>query len=143
MILVDVNLLLYAHIARYPQHEKIREWLDEQFNGVGRVGLPWVSLLGFVRLATNPRAIERPLTVADAWQQARAWLGNDSAWIPEPTNQHAEALGSLLMLPGINANLVPDAHLAALAIEHGLILCSADGDFARFPGLRWHNPLTA
>ena len=142
MILVDVNLLLYAHIARYPQHEKTRDWLDEQLNGLGRVGLPWTSLLGFIRLATNPRAIERPLTVADAWEQVRAWLANDTAWIPEPTDRHAEVLGAMLSLPGINANLVPDAHLAALAIEHGLILCSADGDFARFPGLRWHNPLT-
>ena len=87
--------------------------------------------------------VERPLAVADAWEQVRAWLANDTAWIPSPTEQHAEVLGAMLALPGINANLVPDAHLAALAIEHGLILCSADGDFARFPGLRWHNPLIA
>jgi toxin-antitoxin system PIN domain toxin len=141
VILVDINLLLYAHIARYPDHRKIQDWLDRRLNGVERVGLPWASLLGFVRLATNPRAQERPLVVREAWEQVRAWLSNDTAWIPQPTERHADVLGELLSIPGINANLIPDAHLAALAVEHGLTLCSADGDFARFPALRWHNPL--
>jgi uncharacterized protein len=141
VILIDINLLLYAHIARYSDHQRVREWLDVQLNGVERVGLPWNSLLGFVRLATNPRAQERPLPIGEAWAQVRAWLSNETAWIPQPTERHADILGTLLAVPGINANLVPDAHLAALAIEHGLVLCSADGDFARFPALRWHNPL--
>jgi predicted nucleic acid-binding protein len=84
---------------------------------------------------------ERPESVAEAWQQASAWLDCPAAWIPLPTARHREALGPLLQGVAGQAHLVPDAHLAALAIEHGLTLCSTDGDFARFPGLRWENPL--
>ena len=79
----------------------------------------------------------------DAWAQVTGWLSADPAWIPQATERHAEVLGQLVALPGIRGNLVHDADLAALAIEHGLILCSTDGDFARFPGLRWQNPLAA
>ncbi len=79
--------------------------------------------------------------IGDAWRQVRGWLGCDPVWIPQPTEHHEEVVGRLLALPGVHGNLVPDAHLAALAIEHGLTLCSADGDFARFPGLNWHNPI--
>jgi predicted nucleic acid-binding protein len=77
----------------------------------------------------------------EAWERVTAWLGCETVWIPQPTGRHPELFGRLLSLPGIRANLVHDAHLAALAIEHGLILCSSDGDFARFPGLQWQNPL--
>jgi predicted nucleic acid-binding protein len=79
--------------------------------------------------------------MADAWHQVRRWIACETAWIPQPTERHADLLNELLALPGVHANLVPDAHLAALALEHGLTLCSTDGDFARFPGLRWINPL--
>ena len=79
--------------------------------------------------------------MAYAWQQVTHWLAAAPVWTPAPTERHAEVLGNLLALPGVHGNLAPDAHLAALAIEHGLTLCSADGDFARFPGLRWLNPL--
>ena len=103
--------------------------------------MPWVSLLAFLRLVTNPRMFERPEPLAAAWDQVLAWLACETAWVPEPTERHAELLGTLLALPGLRGNLVPDAHVAALAVEHGLTLCSADGDFARFPGLRWVNPL--
>jgi uncharacterized protein len=105
------------------------------------VGLPWPSLLGFLRLVTNPRIFQRPETIERAWKQVESWLGCDSAWIPQPTDRHREILGPLLAHIAGRANLVPDAHLAALAIEHGLQLCSTDGDFARFPELRWQNPL--
>jgi uncharacterized protein len=105
------------------------------------VGLPWPSLLAFLRLVTNPRVFEQPEPVAQAWDQVVAWLACETAWTPRPGERHAEILGELLALPGIQANLVPDAHLAALAIEHGLTLYSTDGDFARFPRLRWTNPL--
>jgi uncharacterized protein len=142
VILVDVNLLLFAYNQQYPQHRKARQWLDDQLNGQARVGLPWATLLGFVRLATNPRVLERPPTSKQAWDQAEIWLSAEPVWIPEPTEQHRDVLGRLLSPPGIRGNLIPDAHLAALAIEHGLTLCSDDGDFARFPGLRWLNPLT-
>lgn len=139
MILVDANLLIYAHVSSFQQHEAARSWLDGQLSGNGPVGLPWPSLLGFLRIVTNPRMFERPEPMAKAWQQVRAWLDSEVAWIPQPTDRHREVLGSLLT--NVRANLVPDAHLAALAIEHGLLLCSTDGDFARFPVLRWQNPL--
>lgn len=142
MILVDANLLVYAHVEEMSEHAAARAWLDEQLNGATRVGLPWPSLLGFARLVSNPRVFERPLPIADAWAQARAWLSTPQAWIPQPTARHSELLSKLLV-PGVvtRSSLVPDAHLAALALEHGLLLCSADADFARFPELRWHNPL--
>jgi hypothetical protein len=143
VILVDVNILVYASNAEADQHAAAREWFDGQLNGSTRIGLPWASLLGFLRIATNARAFRNPLTMTAAWQQVSTWLCSESAWIPEPTSRHAEALSSLLALPGLHSNLVPDAHLAALAIEHGLILCSTDGDFARFPGLHWRNPLAS
>ncbi len=101
------------------------------------------SLLGFVRIVTNPRVFERPEPIAEAWRQVSAWLDAEVAWVPQPTQRHREVLGRLLAAAGVQANLVPDAHLAALAIEHGLLLCSSDGDFGRFPELRWQNPLAA
>ena len=143
MILVDTNLLIYASVDSFSQYERARRWLDERLNGAAPVGLPWASLLGFLRVTTNPRVFERPTAVSDAWRQALAWLEAERVWIPQPTERHREILGKLLAAPGVHANLVPDAHLAALAIEHGLILCSTDGDFARFAGLRWENPLVA
>jgi uncharacterized protein len=116
---------------------------DRQLNGPIRVGLPWASILAFLRVVTNPRVLGRPSPTAQAWNQVVAWLGCGPVWVPHPTEQHRDILGQLLGLAGIQANLVHDADLAALAIEHGLILCSTDGDFARFPGLRWQNPLPA
>jgi hypothetical protein len=142
VILVDVNLLLYATNVSASQHGVAREWLDRQLVETPRVGLPWATLLGFLRLATNARVITRPLTMAAAWQQVSQWLTCEPAWIPLPTARHADVLGKLLAEPGVYGNLVPDAHLAALAIEHGLTLCSTDSDFARFPELKWVNPLT-
>ncbi len=142
MILIDVNILIYATFHTFTGHSVVREWLDQQLNGSARVGLPWATLLGFLRIATNARMLERPLTMGLAWEQATGWLASDSVWVPQPTERHGEVLGELLALPGVHGNLVPDAHLAALAIEHGLILCSTDGDFGRFPRLRWLNPLT-
>jgi uncharacterized protein len=143
VILIDANLLVYAHVRSFPQHARAHEWLDSQLSRSAPVGLPWPSLLGFLRLVTNPRVFQEPAAMGDAWRQVRAWLGVEVAWIPQPTERHGEVLGALLAATGAQGNLVPDAHLAALAIEHGLLLCSADGDFARFPDLRWLNPLNA
>jgi len=143
VILVDANILLYACNAEADQHSKSRAWLDEQLSGATPVGLPWVSLLGFLRIATNARAFRSPLTMASAWQQVTNWLSAETVWTPDTTERHGAVLSNLLALPGVHGNLVPDAHLAALAIEHGLTLCSTDGDFARFPGLSWRNPLAA
>lgn len=141
MILVDANLLVYARVSSLPQHAAAQGWLDQQLNGTARVGLPWPSLLGFLRIVTNPRVFERPESIASAWRQVEAWLACPAVWIPLPTESHRTILGPLLTHLGGGANLVPDAHLAALAIEHGLALCSTDGDFGRFPGLKWVNPL--
>ena len=141
MILVDVNLLIYAYSSFFAQHERAHVWLEEQLNGGARVGFPWPSLLGFMRIVTQPRGFPRPEPTDSAWRQVLAWLDAPRAWIPQPGDRHAEILGSLLATPGVRGDLVPDAHLAALAIEHELTLCSADGGFARFPGLRWTNPL--
>lgn len=141
MILVDANLLVYARVVSLPQHPRAKQWLDERLNGTAAVGLPWPSLLGFVRLVSNPRIFSKAESIASAWQQVEAWLDCPCVWVPAPTERHREVLGPLLIAAATRANLIPDAHLAALAIEHGLTLCSTDGDFARFPGLKWDNPL--
>ncbi|MGI8984506.1 MAG: TA system VapC family ribonuclease toxin [Acidimicrobiales bacterium] len=140
-MLVDANVLLAARDSTNPRHDRARAWLTEQLSGPVRIGLPWSSLLAFVRISTHPRAYEDPLTPDDAWQQVSDWLDADAAWIPVPTDRHAEILGGLVRRYQVRANLVPDAHLAALAIEHGLQVCSADTDFARFPAVSWFNPL--
>ena len=140
MILVDANLLLYAHHKAFEQHEQSREWLDDRLNGVERVGLPWAVLMAFVRISATPRILERPLTVMQAWRQVDDWLSLDRVWVPMPTDRHRQVL-SELMPHCAPPSLVNDAHLAALAIEHGLLVCSADDDFQRFPGVRWRNPL--
>ena len=141
MILIDANLLLYAKVKDYPHHQQARHWLEDQLNSGKRVGLPWPTLLAFIRIGTNPKAFNRPLSVREAWSQVKEWLAISTVWIPLPTDRHAAILGELLHDTEALANLVPDAHLAALAIEHGLTLQSTDGDFARFSQLQWHNPL--
>ena len=141
MILVDANILIYAHVNSFDQHQAARDWLDKQLNGSAPVGLPWASVLAFLRLVTNPRVFEHPESILDAWVQARTWLACETVWLPQPTERHADLLGEFLALPGVHGNLVPDAHMAALAVEHGLTLYSTDGDFARFRGLRWLNPI--
>ncbi|HXH82548.1 MAG TPA: type II toxin-antitoxin system VapC family toxin [Candidatus Tectomicrobia bacterium] len=141
MILVDANLLVYAHVSTFAQHQAARDWLDGQLGGSAPVGLPWPSILGFLRLVTNPRVFQRPEAIEDAWAQITGWLDADVVWVPQPTERHAAIFGPLLARSRAHADLIPDAHLAALALEHGLVLCSTDGDFARFHGLRWQNPL--
>jgi hypothetical protein len=141
VILVDANLLIYAHVESFEQHAKARDWLDSHLNGRERVGLPWASILAFVRIVTNPRIFDSPEPVDRAWQQVADWLECPVSWIPLPTQDHAEILRTMLTATGLGGNLVPDAHLAALAVEHGLRLYSSDSDFARFPDLNWENPL--
>lgn len=141
-MLVDANLLLFAVDEESPFHEAAARWLTQQLNGPRRVGLPWMSLAAFLRISTNPRASDRPLSPADAWGFVTDWLSCEVAWVPGPTDRHAEVLGSLITTYHLRGNLITDAQLAALAIEHGLTLCSADTDFARFTELTWHNPLS-
>lgn len=142
-MLLDANLLLYAVDKKARHHELARSWLTEQLNGTHRVGLPWQSLGGFLRIVTNPRAFPNPLHPPDAWQQIDDWLDAPAAWVPLPGPEHGRILGELVVKHELRANLVPDAMLAALALEHGLAIYSADTDFARFApdGLRWENPL--
>jgi toxin-antitoxin system PIN domain toxin len=142
-MLLDANLLLYAVHRGAEQHEAAREWLTEQLNGSRRVGLPWSSLGAFLRISTHQRAFPRPLSPAIAWERVSDWLAAPVAWIPEPGPEHPRILGDLISRHDVRGSLVPDAMLAALAIEHGLKLCSTDTDFARFNELRWENPLRA
>ncbi len=143
MILVDANLLLYARHPGFPVHRIAHTWLDEQLNGHRRVGLPWPSLLAFLRLSINPRVFEAPLTAEQAWTQIREWLARPVVWTPGAGGAHEEILDRLVRGASLTARLVPDAHLAALAVEHGLELYTTDRGFARFPGLRWIDPLEA
>jgi uncharacterized protein len=140
-VIVDANILLYAVDSSSPQHERARAWLEDALNGYGRVGLPWPSLTAFLRIATHPRVSAHPLGRDDAWGFVEEWLAAGPAWIPVPTDRHGEVLGRLLAEGDLRGNLVTDAHLAALAIEHGVGICSADSDFARFGGLEWFNPI--
>ena len=142
-MLVDANLLLYAVDSGSPWHARSSAWLADALNGDRRVGIPWESLTAFVRIATHPRASDRPLSADQAWSFVDDWLGAPSVWVPTPTERHVEVLGSLVRKYQVTGNLVPDAHLAALAIEHGLEICSADTDFARFDEIRWKNPVAA
>lgn len=142
MILVDANLLLYAFVASMPQHQAAASWLDAQLNSSIIVALPWPSLLSFARLVTNPRVFERPALIKAAWDQVEQWLNCSSVRVPVPGDRHCEILAELIKNSVDRADLIPDAHLAAIAIENGFLLCSSDKDFARFPGLRWRDPLS-
>ncbi|MCC6244019.1 MAG: type II toxin-antitoxin system VapC family toxin [Gemmatimonadaceae bacterium] len=141
MIVPDVNLLLYATNSSMPQHARAKRWMDDLFNGDEPIGFSWLVLVGFVRIATNPRVYRAPLTVHEALEVVDGWLSQRLVSIIEPTSAHWEILRSLLRESGTAANLTNDANLAALCIERGATLHSADGDFTRFRGLRWENPL--
>ena len=140
-MLLDANLLIYAVDRRAEQHQQAAAWLTEQLNGPRRVGLPWQSLSAFLRIVTHPRASRRPLDARTAWGQVAAWLATPVAWIPNPGPDYSRILGELITTYDLRGNLVPDAVLAALAIENGVPVASADTDFARFKELRWQNPL--
>lgn len=141
MIAVDANLLVYAFSTAFAQHERARTWLDEQLATAVRVGLPWSSLLAFVRLTTNARVFTEPASVQTAWTQVESWLDAEAAWVPLPTARHRELVGRCLRVPGLRANDVPDADLAALVLGHGLRLATTDAGFARFEQLDWFSPL--
>lgn len=140
-MLVDANVLLYAVDNESPFHSVARPWLEDALNGPRRVGLPWQSLTGFLRIVINPRAVPSPLSAAAAWACIDAWLDAPNAWIPEPGPGYRAILGRLVREMHLGANLIPDAALAALCIEHGLAIISADSDFARFTELNWINPV--
>jgi toxin-antitoxin system PIN domain toxin len=140
-ILVDANLVLWAHHRSFAEHEPARAWWAQTLSSVRFVGIPWPTILAFLRVSTHLRALERPLAVREAWSVVEGWLERSNVHVPTPGEHHAELLGDLLVRGQATGNHAHDAHLAALAIEWGLELVSADRDFARYPGLRWRDPL--
>lgn len=142
-MLVDANILLYSIDEDSRFHAPARDWMLAVLNGPRRVGIPWISLWAFVRIVTNPRALARPLTPREAWGYVEAWLDAPASWTPEPGRGHREILGELLVQRDARAGLVTDAVLAALCIEHGLTMVSADSDFARFSQITWINPVAS
>lgn len=140
LILLDANLLVYAHTPESPRREVASAWLEDMFNGSAKVGLPWPTLLAFARLMGNPSVVSKPVPLNLAWAHVTEWLKLPQTWIPLPTDRHITIISRLLGEES-RPDLAADAHLAALAIEHGLTVCSTDGDFARFRDVRWENPL--
>jgi hypothetical protein len=138
---VDVNLLLYAVNRDAEQHAAAKAWLDRTLSGTERVALPWIVVLAFLRLVTSPRVFAKPLPVTQALSIVDSWLERPQVVALAPTEAHWPALRALLSDAGTAGNLVTDAHLAALALEHEAELCSSDTDFRRFQGLKWTNPL--
>lgn len=143
MFLLDANLLLYAYYPRAEQHEASRAWIEETFNGPEQVGLPWPTIWAFLRIGTNPRAFEQPLSVAEACEVVSSWLELPAVALVEPGDRHWQVLSELMPRAQVSGPMVSDAVLAALAIEHGATLCTTDRDFARFQGLKFINPLLA
>jgi hypothetical protein len=140
-VLVDANILLYAVDEDHRFHGAARSWLEDAANGARRVGMAWTSLIAFVRIATNPRATRDPLTPVEAWAFVDAWLDAPAVWVPEPGPGYRAILARLIADLDLRGNLVSDAALAALCIEHGLSIVSADSDFARFTEIEWVNPV--
>lgn len=141
MKIVDANVLLYAVNVDAPLHRKAKAWLETTLSGSEPVGFDWTVLVSFLRLSTRAGVFPRPLPLNEAFESMTRWLDQPCAEIVDPAERHLEVLQQLLSPLGTAGNLVPDAHLAALALEYGAELCSCDSDFARFPGVRWTNPL--
>jgi len=141
MLVPDVNILLYAYNADSPYHAPAHAWWEHTLQQPRPVGLAWVVILGFIRIATTPAAFARPMRVTEATARVRSWLEHPRVQVLTPGEGHAEILFRLMEHVGVAGNLTTDAHLAALAIEYQAELVSTDVDFARFPGLRWFNPL--
>lgn len=141
MKLPDVNLLLYAVDETSPRHDAARIWLEQTLSGSETVVFAWAVLLAFVRLSTNAAVFSRPLDSDEALDLIDEWLAQPCATVIAPTDRHAAVLREMLRPLGTAGNLTSDAHLAALAFEHGAVLLSCDTDFARFSGLRWVDPL--
>lgn len=140
MKIVDLNVLLYAVDPTAPHHTIARDWLDRAMRASATVGLPTAVTVGFVRITTNARIVRTPARPAEAIRVVAGWLGRANVTVPQPTGRHYTVMGELLAATGVGGNLVSDAHLGALAVEHGAELWSFDNDFARFPGVVWRRP---
>jgi hypothetical protein len=143
MIIPYINLLVYAYNTEDPSHAQAKRWWEELLNGTDPVGLPWVTITGFLRLVTHPRVLVDPMSVGQATVQVRAWLECPSVLTVEPGKKFSAIFLGLLDEAGTAGNLTTDAYLAALAVEHQAELQSNDSDFSRFKGLRWRNPMKA
>lgn len=141
MKVVDLNVLLYVVNENAPHHQALLSWWESAVNGDESIGLPWVVLLGFLRIATNPKIFPNPLAPATAISKIDAWLSLGNTYLVTEKEEHWEILRTLVADAGTAGNLTTDAHLASLAISHGAVLVSCDRDFARFRGLRWENPI--
>lgn len=141
MILVDANILLYTKDSLSEPHQAARTWWDAQLSGTATVGLSWPVLMAFIRIGTNSRLHRSSLTLKDAIVHVQGWLDQPCVRLLEPTAAHWGIFQKMLLGGNAVANLVTDAHLAALAVEHNAVLYSTDADFSRFPGLKWKNPL--
>jgi uncharacterized protein len=141
VILVDSNLLLYAYDASSPHHSQARPWLERAFGGEESVRLALLSMLAFLRISTSPAVFRRPLRPTDAIDIVTSWLELPNVGLAEPTDRHWSLLASLAHGGQARGPLLMDAHLVALATEHGATLCTTDRDFGRFPNLRFTNPL--
>jgi uncharacterized protein len=141
MILVDVNLLLYAEDTSSENHAAAHAWWDAQLSGSEPVCLCWQVLMAFIRISTNVRASRHPLTLNEATTRVQSWLEQPCVRLIQPTENHWKIFQQMLRVGNATANLVSDAHLAALAVEHNCVLQSNDLDFARFRGLKWRNPI--
>lgn len=141
MILVDANLLLYAYHARAPQHAAAKAWLESALSGPELFRVAWLTVWAFLRIGTNPRIFDRPLSIAEAEAAVSSWLEQPNADVLEPGDRHWAILARLMREGQAAGPLVMDAALAALAIEHGATLYTTDRDFARFRELEWTNPL--
>lgn len=139
-MILDVNVLLYAIDRTSPHHEPVRSWLAHALTGPTRVGFPWQTIGGFVRISTHPRVFDRPLTTARAWEALDGWLASPVAWVPPTGERTVELLRTLMLDSQTSGPRTTDAQLAALAMEHGVPVASTDSDFARFPGVRWIDP---
>jgi uncharacterized protein len=142
MKLVDLNILLYAVNLDAPEHARAQSWWQQTLDADEMVGLAWLVVIGFIRISTNPRAFERPLSTDEAIGRVDTWLTRPNVRIVSESEQHWGILQRFLGQIGTSSNRTNDAHLAALAISHGATLASCDSDFARFSGLRWENPLS-
>jgi uncharacterized protein len=141
VILVDANILLYAEDQLSPKHEAARKWWDEQLSGSLPVCLCWTVIGAFIRIASNARVFDNPLSIAQAAKRVQSWLDQPCVRVIEPTDRHWLTFQQMLTDGQALGNLVTDAHLAALAVQYGCELMSTDADFARFPRVKWTDPL--
>jgi uncharacterized protein len=141
VILLDANLLIYAYDSEATPHRKARSWLELRFSGAENVGLSWITILAFMRITTSRRYESSPMTTEEAASIVNDWVKHPNVILTSPTEQHWRILSDLLPKSQARGPLIMDAHLAALAIEHGATLCTNDRDFMRFPGLKVEFPL--